>query len=139
MEKVETNLENWDFNIKLESDDIDIRSDYWQNQCRILYNMMQTELPSGTIEPLSRKAETGEKAEIITLLSTLIVSGVASKAFDKGIDKMVDIIKIWQENRPKAMISLQYPDGSTIELSNLSVKEAKKMMKEHQKKINRKP
>ena len=130
--------QQWDFNIKLESDEFDERSDYWQNQCNILYNMMQTELPSGSIKPSGYKAEVGETAEIITILSTLIISGVASKAFDKVIDKMVDILKIWQESRPKAKISLKYADGSEIELSNLSIQEAKKMMKEHQKKINKK-
>ncbi len=127
--------EEWDFKIALISEEFDEKSDYWQEQCNILYNMMQTELPSGSIEPLSYKAGKGEKAELITILSTLVVSGVAAKAIDKVIDKMVDIIKIWQENKPKAKISLKYVDGSEVELSNLSIAEAKKIMKEHQKKV----
>lgn len=138
IKKNQQTSEGWDFNIKLESDEFDEKSDYWQEQCNILYNMIQTELPSGSIQPLSYKAGEGEKAVLITLLSTLVVSGVAAKTIDKVIDKMVDIIKIWQENRPKAKISLKYSDGSEIELSNLSISEAKKTMKEHQKFIKRK-
>lgn len=123
----------WDFNITLESEEFDERSDYWQEECNILYSMIQGELPSGSIKPLSYKAGEGEKAEVITIISTLVVTGVAAKAFDKIIDKIVDIIKIWQESRPKAKITLKYPDGSSVELSNLSIPEAKKTMKEHQK------
>lgn len=125
--------EGRDFNITLESEEFEARSDYWQEQCNILYNMIQGELPSGSIKPLSYKAGEGERAELITIISTLVVTGVAAKAFDKTIDKIVDIIKIWQESRPKAKITLKYPDGSSVELSNLSIPEAKKIMKEYKK------
>lgn len=140
IDKKQQITEGWDFNIKLESEEFDERSDYWQEQCNILYNMIKTELPSGSIQPLSYKAEEGEKAELITIISTLVVTRVAAKAIDKVIDKIVDIIKMWQENRLKAKITIQYPDGGTIELSNLSIPEAKKIIKDYQKnqKINNK-
>ena len=119
--------EGWDFNITLESEEIEERTDYWQRQCNLLYNTIREELPSGSIQPLSYESGEGEKAELITIFSTLMASGIAAFAFDR----LFDIIKIWLEYRPKTKVTLKYPDGSTMELSGLSKSEALKLMEEH--------
>lgn len=119
--------EGWSFNIKLGSEEIEESTDYWQKQCNLLYNMMLKKLPVGSIQPLSYESGEGEKAELITIFSTLVATGITAKVFDR----IYDIIKIWLENRPKSKVTLKYPDGSTIELSGLSKSEALKLMEEH--------
>ena len=123
--------EGTDFNITLESEEIEERADYWQKQCNFLYNKILKELPSGSIEPLSYESAEGEKAELITIFSTLVATGIAVEAFDK----LFDIIKIWLENRPKTKVTLKYQDGSIIELSGLSKSKALALMEEHHSKI----
>jgi len=122
--------EGKDFNITLESEEIEERADYWQKQCNFLYNKILKELPSGLIQPLSYESAEGEKAELITIFSTLVATGITTKAFDI----IFDIIKIWLENRPHTKITLKYPDGSIIELSGLSKSEALTLMEEHHRK-----
>ena len=123
--------EGTDFNITLESEEIEERADYWQKQCNFLYNRILKELPSGSIEPLSYESAEGEKAELITIFSTLVATGIATKA----VERLFDVIKIWLENRPKTKVTIKYPDGSTIELSELSKTEALTLMEEYHRKI----
>ena len=123
--------ESGDFNITLESEEFEESPEYWQKQYNFLYNMILKELPSGTIEPLSYESGEGEKAELVTIFSTLVATGITAKAFDK----LFDIIKIWLENRPKTKVTLKYKDGSIIELSGLSKSEALALMEEHHRKI----
>lgn len=122
--------EGSDFNITLESEEIEEREDYWQKQCNLLYNMILEELPSGSIQPLSYESAEGEKAELITIFSTLVATGITAKAFDI----IFDIIKIWLKNRPHTKVTLIYPDGSIIELSGLSISEALTLMEKHRRK-----
>lgn len=128
-------FEGWNFKIVLESDEYKENSDYWQEQCNIFYNMIREELPSGSVQPLSSKSVEGDRTDLITIFSTILVTGLATRATYKVIDKIIDIAKIWQENRAKVKITLKYKGGSTVEFSNLSISEAKKTMKEHQKKL----
>ncbi len=116
-----------DFNIVLESEEFEARSEHWQTQCNVLYNMIQEELPSGSIQPLSYKSAKGERADLITIFSILAATGITAKAFDR----MFDMIKIWLENRPKTKVMIKYPDGSMLELSGLSKSEALKLIEEH--------
>ena len=120
-----------DFNITLESEEFEESPEYWQKQYNLLYNMMIKELPSGSIQPLSYKSAEGEKADLVTIFSTLVATGIAVEAFDK----LFDIIKIWLENRPKTKVTLKYQDGSIIELSGLSKSKALALMEEHHSKI----
>ncbi|MCQ1536275.1 hypothetical protein FTO70_11410 [Methanosarcina sp. KYL-1] len=129
MEKVP---EIFDFQIIIESEEIDELTDYWQKQCSILCGELRKSLISGSIEPLTSECESGEKAGIDTLFNILLASGITLKAFDR----MFDVTKIWLEYRRSAKVVLKYEDGSTIELTHLSKSEAFELIKNHQQRPN---
>lgn len=118
-----------DFQIIIESTEIDESTDYWQKQCSILYNELHKNLKFGYIEPLTSECEESERAGIDSLLNILLASGITLEAFDR----MYDVFKLWLEFRNSAEVTLKYEDGSTIKLTHLSKSEALKLMEKHQK------
>ncbi len=124
-------VEGWDFNIELEPEGFEKKSEYWEKQCNILYGMILKELPSGSIQPLHSESAKDEKTDFITIFSTLVALGITTKAFDK----IFDVLKIWLENRPKTKVTLKYSDGSTIEITDLPKSEALAIMETHQKEL----
>lgn len=120
-------IESWDFNIILESGELKENQEYWQKQCNILYRNILKDLPAGSIQPLKSKSIKGEKGDIVTIFSILNAAGITKIAFNR----MFKIIKIWLENRPKTRVSIQYHDGSTIELTGLTNSEALKLIETH--------
>ncbi len=116
------------FNIILEPGELKENQEYWQKQCNFLYSNIAKNLSAGSIQPLKSESAKGEKGGFVAIFSILNATGITSMAFDK----MYDVMKIWLENRPKARVSLQYQDGSTIELSGLTKSEALKLIEAHQ-------
>lgn len=123
--------EIFDFQIIIESTEIDESTDYWQRQCSILYSELHKNLISGSIEPLTSEFKEGERASTDALLNLLLASGITLETFDR----MYDVFKLWLEFRNSAEVTLKYDDGSTIKLTSLSKSEALKLMEEHQKRI----
>ena len=127
----EVTTEAWDFDIIFESEKIEQNPEYWLKQCSFIYNDIKKALPSGSIQPFCSESAKGEKAELITIFSTLVAKGITTKA----CQIIIDIIKIWLENKPKAKVTLRYRDGSTIELSGLSKSDAMELITIHQEKF----
>ena len=75
-----------DFQIIIESTEIDESTDYWQKQCSILYRELDKNLISGSIEPMTSECEKGEKADVDTLFHILLASSITLKAFDRMYD-----------------------------------------------------
>jgi hypothetical protein len=121
-------VEGLDFHIVLESEEFEESSEYWRKQCAILYTNIFKELPTGSVELLKSERGEGEKAELLTIFSILVASGITAKAFDR----IFDIINLWLISRPTANVILKNPDGSIIgEFSKLSKSEALKLMEEY--------
>lgn len=120
-----------DFQIIIESTEIDESTDYWQKQCSILYNEFHKNLISGSIEPLTSECGEREKSGVDSIFNLLLASGITLETFDR----MYDVFKLWLEFRNSAEITLKYEDGSTIKLTHLSKSEALKLMEKHQKRI----
>ena len=123
--------DKFDFQIILESEDVEDSSEYWQKQCSFLYCELNKNLISGSIEPMTSECEKGERVDVDTLLHILLASGITLKAFDR----MFDVFKTWLEYRNSAKVVLKYEDGSTIELTHQTKSEAFKLMENHQHKI----
>lgn len=124
-------LDKFDFQIIVESSDVDETTDYWQKQCSVLYSEFNNNLISGSIEPLASECESGEKADICMLLNVLIASSITKIA----LERILDVIDTWLENRSSAKVVLKFDDGSTIELPHQTKEEAFKLMEEHQRRI----
>lgn len=106
------------FSILMTSSSIDNSFDCWQEQCQQLYNSICEYLPKDSIKPSSFKGSDEEKADIITVFSTLAAFGITGKVFGSII---LDLMKTWLEHRPTAEIELKCPNGS-IKITNLSLK-----------------
>ncbi|HEY3360661.1 MAG TPA: hypothetical protein VGK06_02235 [Methanosarcina sp.] len=115
------------FQIVLESEEIEQSTEYWQKQCSILYNSINRNLSEGSIEPLSY-GPSGDERGIITLFSTLIAKSITANVFGK----VLELIKVWLENRPLAKITIKCPDESTFEISNMSLSSLLEFFNTHQ-------
>lgn len=115
------------FQIVLESEEIEQSTEYWQKQCSILYNSINRNLSEGSIEPLSY-GPLGNERGIIMLFSTLIAKGITANVFGK----VLELIKVWLENRPQAKITIKCPDESTFEISNMSLSSLLEFFNTHQ-------
>lgn len=120
-----------DFQIIIESTEIDVSTDYWQKQCSILYGELRRNLGSGSIEPLTSEGKPGERTGIDTLLHVLLATGITIETFDR----MYDVFKLWLEFRNSAEVTLKYEDGSEMKITHLSKSKALKLMEKHQKRI----
>ena len=121
--------DKFDFQMIIESSEIDESTDYWQKQCSILYRELNQNLISGSIEYLVSECGKGEKAGVDTIFYIFLASGITLDTFDR----MYDVLNIWLEYRKSAKVMLKYKDGSIIELTHLSKSEAIKLMEKHQR------
>lgn len=112
--------DKFDFQIILESEEVEKSSPYWQRQCQVLYDSIRKNLPEGSIDTLSRKSREGEKADIIISFEVLKLAGITLSSFPV----LIKLIDIWERNRKKAKVTLIAKNGSEFVLSNLSVDEA---------------
>ena len=78
--------DKFDFQIILESEDVEDSSEYWQKQCSFLYCELNKNLISGSIEPMTSECEKGERADVDFLLHIFLASGITLKAFDRMFD-----------------------------------------------------
>lgn len=124
--------DKFDFQMIIESSEIDESTDYWQKQCSILYRELNQNLISGSIEHLVSECGKGEKAGVDTIFYIFLASGITLDTFDR----MYDVLNIWLEYRKSAKVMLKYKDGSIIELTHLSKSEAIKLMEKHQRRNN---
>ncbi len=121
-------LDKFNFSIILKPGDVEVSSQYWQEQCCQLYGSFCSNLPDGWIEPLKLKCSEGERADLITIFSTLAAFGITGKVFAEVI---LEAMKIWLEYRPTAEIELKCPDGSTVKISKLPLAKVSTFFKEN--------
>lgn len=130
-DKMQVSSDKFNFQIILESKEVEESSEYWQEQCSFLFCELNKNLISGSIEPMTSECGMGEKADVDTLLNILLVSEITLNAFDR----IFDTLNTWLEHRRLAKVMLKYEDGSIIELTRLTKSEAFKLMEEHHQKI----
>lgn len=123
-------LDKSGFSIILKSDGVEDSSEYWQEQCQQLYDSIARNLPKGSIEPLNQEGAQGERADLVTIFSTLAATGITGKVF---VDIVIDGMKTWLEYRPKAEIELKCPDGSTVKISKLPLSKLSRYFEENPK------
>jgi len=112
--------DKFDFQIILESKEVEEASTYWQKQCQMLYDSIRKNLPEGSIHPLSLKGGEGEKADLILSYDSLALASITLNSFYV----LLKLINVWERNRKKADVKLRAQNGSEFNLSNLSVDEA---------------
>jgi len=115
--------DKFDFQMIIESSEIDESTDYWQKQCSILYRELNQNLISDSIEHLVSECGKDEKTGVDTIFSIFLASGITLEAFYR----MYDVLNIWLEYRRSAKVMLKYKDGNIIELTHLSKSEATKL------------
>ena len=94
--------------------------------CQQLYMDLKMSTPEAEIA----KQETpgiAEHREFLTILSTLVVTGVQLGAFTG----MFQIVKTWLDNRPTAEITLKGKDGSELKMSKVTPEQAIKFFEQH--------
>lgn len=99
-------------------------NDFWQEQCRQLLNTLQTTVgdqPDG-IRPVQNAASgDGSKAGAVELFSTMLLSAsTVAPLFDRGWD----IFKDFLNRHQSCQATLRMPDGSEVQLNNLTKEEA---------------
>lgn len=127
MEKV---VDNSNFSIIMTSGGVEDSSEYWQEQCELLYNSIARNLPEGSIEPQKLEGAQGERVVLATIFSTLAAAGITGKIF---VDILIDGMKTWLEYRPTAEIELKCPDGSTVKITKLPLAKLSKFYEENPK------
>lgn len=118
------------FQITLQTNDGDNASEYWQIQCKYLYNELYRALPEGSIKPTNFEVSTGERPFDITSFSTILISELAGKFFATII---FEALYHWYENRQEANIIIECPDGSKI---NIPKELLLKLLKYHSENSN---
>jgi hypothetical protein len=107
------------FQIILKSDNKDDLSDYWQEQCRYLYDEIVLALPEGSIKPSTRESMVGEKAleTVMPNFSEMLVSHIAAEIF---LTVVFDAIRRWHQHRPDADVHLfgKRPGEEMSEITN---------------------
>lgn len=121
-------LDKFNFSIILKSGDVEVSSEYWQEQCCQLYGSLCSSISDGWIEPLKLKCSEGERADLLTIFSTLAAFGITGKVFAEII---LEAMKTWLEYRPTAEIELKCPDGSTVKISKLPLTKLSKFFEEN--------
>lgn len=103
--------------------------DIWQQECRQLYNRMTTAVAEedGILEPTKRQAPEGSRADVIELFHSIVTYGISIGAFSA----IYQLAKLWLEQRQRCNITLQSPDGSTLNIRGLSEREAEQRLQEH--------
>lgn len=123
-------VDNSDFSIVVTSDGVEDPSEYWQEQCELLYNSIARNLPEGSIEPLKLEGAQGERVVLATIFSTLAAAGITGKVF---VDIIIDGMKTWLEYRPTAEIELKCPDGTIVKITKLPLAKLSKFYEENPK------
>lgn len=127
--KMQQNFDKSDCIIILKSNSVENSSEYWQDQCYQLYNLINRSLPVGcALEPSSCEGSEGERVDQVTIFSTLAAFGITGKVF---FNVILDSIKIWLEYRPTVEIELKCPDGTMVKISKLPLSKLSNFFKEN--------
>lgn len=106
--------------ISMESENYGPEDSYWQKECHQLYSQIKKTLDEGTIEPLNVEREgRGYRGGFLEIFST-ITAGIASIG---GFTAIIELAKLWLENRKGCEITLKFPDGSELKISGASKEE----------------
>jgi len=114
---MENTSEKVDFQIVLESEEVDKSSIYWQEQCQMLYDTIRKNLSEGSVSPSSRKSGEGEKAGIIISFDVLTLTGITLNSFYI----LIKLINIWERNRKRSNLKYKFRNGSEAICTNLDV------------------
>jgi len=123
--------DRFDFQVILESGEIE-KSSNWQKQCQTLYDSVRKNLSEGSIEPVARKGEEGEKTGGVISYDSLALAGVTLNSFYI----LLKLINVWERNRRNANVKLRTKNGSEFVLSNVSVEEAREIFEMLRQKEN---
>lgn len=116
-------LDKLDFQIALQSEEVNKSSTYWQKQCQMLSDLIRTNIPEVSVNPLSRISKDEEKIDIVYSYDILSLAGVTLNSFYI----LLRLINVWERNRKKANVKLRTENGSEFVLSNLSLEEAREI------------
>lgn len=130
---MQESLDKFDFQIILNSEDVEESSVYWQKQCRMLFDSIRKNLPEGSINPVSHKGGEEEKAIGILSYDILSLAGITLSS----LPVLLKLINVWERNRKKANVKLRAQNGSEFNLSNLSVDEALEIYRNLQQEDNK--
>jgi ferric-dicitrate binding protein FerR (iron transport regulator) len=112
--------------LTIEIDPGDVESKQAAAACQQLFLELKMSAPEAEIARSETPAIVGHR-ELVTILTTLVVTGVKLGVFAG----MLEVLKTWLANRPKATIKVKLKDGSELELSGVSQEQAIEMFKQH--------
>jgi hypothetical protein len=116
--------------INLESSDYETHDLAWQQQCQQLYQQLNSAITEVEIKPQRQLAEDGSMgSEYIDLFHNILIYGTTTGAFAM----VYDLLKLWLSQRQNANVILNYGDGNSIELKNLTKEKALKLIEQHKK------
>jgi hypothetical protein len=122
------------FQIILQSEDVEDSSDYWQDQCRRIYNDLYRDLPKGTIRPLTLEGPAEGKAIDINSFSHLIIDDFTAKIISSlFVESLLVVFEKWFRHERNATLILKYPDGNTVKVSKKFLLELLKYSQENPK------
>ena len=130
---MENTSEKFDFQIILESEEVEESSTYWQKQCQVLYDAIRKNLSEGSIDPSSRKGGEGEKADIIILFDVLTLTGITLNSFYV----LIKLINVWERNRKRANLKFKFRNGSEVICTNLDVDDVPEIYRRLQQEDNK--
>lgn len=130
---MENTSEKFDFQIILESEEVDKSSTYWQRQCQTLYDTIRKNLLEGSVSPLSRKGGEGEKTDIIISFDVLTLTGITLNSFYI----LIKLINVWERNRKRANLKFKFRNGSEVICTNLDVDDVPEIYRRLQQEDNK--
>ncbi len=78
---------------------------------------IKNSLDTGTVEPLKvEKEEKGHRGGFLEIFST-VIAGISSIG---GLTAIIELAKLWLEHRKGCEITLKFPDGSEMKVSDAS-------------------
>lgn len=130
---MENTSEKFDFQIILESEEVEKSSTYWQRQCQMLYDTIRKNLSEGSVAPSSRKGGEGEKASIIISFDILTLTGITLNSFYI----LIKLINVWERNRKRANLKFKFRNGSEVTCTNLDFDDVPEIYRRLQKEDNK--
>lgn len=118
-------LNGLDFQIILKSEELKESSIQWKKDCKVLYNLIRKNLPEGSVNPLNRRCEDGERAGLVPSYDTLALAGITLQSFIV----IIKLIDVWERNKKKANVEFRSKNGNKISIFNLPSEEALEIFK----------
>lgn len=118
-----------DLHLAITSDKANPFDPQWKDECRNLYLEIALNLEEGAVSPAPKPPVAGKRGLPPDFLGNLILTGVNLGVFT-GI---FNLLKLWLENRKTCEVTIAYPDGFTMKVSKISLKEALELHEKHAK------